>query len=139
MTVSVLEVVPPAMEKPVASGVSVNPLTEVGVMAPNVSVIAGVEFEVATDPLIPLAVTTDTSVTVPEVEEVPAPIAVLKVAASRAETELSALNLGKVTAEGFARVNKLEPTVVAPRDDLPVAATNPVAPPSHWLYLFQLV
>jgi len=70
-------------------------------------------------------------VTVPVVEDVPAPIAVLKVAASKEETVLSALNLGNVIAEGLVRVNKLLPTVVAPNEVLPVAATRLVAPPSH--------
>ncbi len=39
--------------------------TLVGVMAPRVSVIAGVVVAVATEPDTPLAVTTDTLVTVP--------------------------------------------------------------------------
>ena len=39
--------------------------TDVGVMAPRVSVIAGVVVELATLPLTPFAVTTDTEVTVP--------------------------------------------------------------------------
>ena len=72
-----------------------------------------------------------TLVTVPVVELVPAPIAVLKVAASSALTVLSALNLGNVIADGFVKVNIFPPTVVAPNDVLPVAAVNPVAPPSH--------
>lgn len=46
---------------------------------------------------------------------VPAPIALRKVAASKVETVLSALKRGKVTALGLVRVNKLPPTVVAPR------------------------
>ena len=70
-------------------------------------------------------------VTVPEVDDVPAPIAVLKVAASKAETVLSALNRGKVIADGLVSVNRLPPTVVAPSEVLPVAATRFVAPPSH--------
>ena len=45
--------------------VSVMPLTEVGVIAPNVSVIAGVVVAVATEPDTPFAVTTETEVTVP--------------------------------------------------------------------------
>jgi hypothetical protein len=40
--------------------------TEVGVIAPNERVIAGVVDGVATVPLIPLAVATDTKVTLPE-------------------------------------------------------------------------
>jgi len=39
--------------------------TEVGVMAPRVKVMAGVVLAVATDPLTPLAVTTEAEVTVP--------------------------------------------------------------------------
>ena len=39
--------------------------TEAGVMAPRVKVMAGVVVAVATDPLTPLAVTTDAEVTVP--------------------------------------------------------------------------
>ena len=41
--------------------------TELGVMAPKVRLMAGVLVEVATVPLIPFAVTTETSVTVPPV------------------------------------------------------------------------
>ena len=70
-----------------------------------------------------------TLVTVPD--PVPAPIAVRKSAADNAETVLSALNLGKVIALGLVIVNRLPPRVVAPRLVRPVAATNPVAPPSH--------
>ena len=40
-------------------------VTEVGVMAPSVNVIAGVVVGVATIPLTPLAVTTEADVTVP--------------------------------------------------------------------------
>ena len=46
-----------------------TPLTDVGVMAPSVSVIAGVLVEVATVPETPLASMTDTEVTVPEPAE----------------------------------------------------------------------
>jgi len=45
-----------------------------------------------------------TLVTVPVVELVPAPIAVLNVAASKAETVLSALMRGNVIAVGFVNV-----------------------------------
>ena len=45
--------------------VIVRPFTEVGVIAPNVSVIAGVVVGLATLPETPLAVTTETVVTVP--------------------------------------------------------------------------
>ena len=56
----------------------------------------------------------ETLVTVPVVELVPAPIAVLKSVALSADTVLSALKRGKVIALGFAKVNRLPPTVVAP-------------------------
>ena len=71
------------------------------------------------------------TVPVPETEvteppPVPAPIAVLKVAASRADTVLSALILGKVIADGLVSVKKFEPTVLAP---IPVRAVACVVPP----------
>lgn len=76
---------------------------------------------------------------------VPAPIAVRNVAASSADTVLSALNLGNVTALGLVSVNMLPPTVVAPNDVRPVAGTKLVELPSqckvlvyavsHWLCL----
>ena len=56
----------------------------------------------------------ETLVTVPEVELVPAPIALRKVAASKAETVLSALKRGNVTALGLVIVKRLPPSVVAP-------------------------
>lgn len=56
-----------------------------------------------------------TDVTVPVVELVPAPIALRKVAASSAETVLSALKRGKVTALGLVIVKRLSPSVVEPR------------------------
>ena len=62
---------------------------------------------------------------------VPAPIAVRNVAASKALTVLSALNRGNVMADGFVSVNMLPPTVVAPSEVRPVAATKLVDPPSH--------
>lgn len=76
-------------------------------------------------------------VTVPVVDEVPAPMAVLKVAASSAEIVLSAFSLGNVIADGLIRVNRFPPTVVAPKEVLAVAATRLVLPPSHcnlWVY-----
>jgi hypothetical protein len=54
-----------------------------------------------------------TEVTVPVVLLVPAPMAVLKVAASKLETVLSALTLRNVTAVGLVSVNRLLPTVEA--------------------------
>ena len=68
-----------------------------------------------------------TLVTVPL--PVPAPIAVLNVAASKALTVLSALNLGNVTADGFVKVNKLLPTVVAPKLVLALGAVVAPVPP----------
>ena len=62
---------PEMVEVPVTARVGVlepervMPLTEVGVIAPKVRVIAGVIVEVATEPETPLAVVTDTDVTVP--------------------------------------------------------------------------
>lgn len=69
------------------------------------------------DPLIlnPVGTVAATLVTVPVVELVPAPIAERKVAASKALTVLSALNLGNVIADGLVTVNKLLPRVVAPK------------------------
>jgi hypothetical protein len=93
--------------------------TDDGVISPSVSVIAGVVVAVATDPLTPLAVATLTVVTVPA----PPPIAVRKVEASSAETELSALTRMKRTALGLVRVNSPPPTVVAPRVARPAAAS----------------
>lgn len=70
-----------------------------------------------------------TEVTVPVVELVPAPIALRKVAASRAETVLSALNRGNVIALGLTSVNTLAPTVVAPKlVRAPDAVVEPVPP-----------
>lgn len=43
--------------------------TEVGTIAPNVKVIAGVVVALATEPDTPLAVVTETEVTVPVVED----------------------------------------------------------------------
>jgi len=71
-----------------------------------------------------------TLVTVPVVLEVPAPIAVRNVAASSALIVLSALNRGKVTALGLASVNRLLPTVVAPKLVLAFAAVDAPVPPS---------
>lgn len=70
-----------------------------------------------------------TEVTVPS--PVPAPIAVRKLVAVSAETLLSALMRGNVIALGLVSVKKLPPTVVAPKDVRPVAATKLVEPPSH--------
>jgi hypothetical protein len=63
---------------------------------------------------------------------VPAPIALRKLAAVKAETVLSTLNLGKVIAEGLVKVNIDCPMVVPPRLVRPVDATKPVLPPSHF-------
>ena len=63
---------------------------------------------------------------------VPAPMSLLKLAALLASTVLSALKRGKVMAEGFVKVNIDCPMVVPPKLVLPVAATSPVLPPSHF-------
>jgi hypothetical protein len=62
----------------------------------------------------------------------PAPIALRKLAAVKAETLLSALNLGKVIAEGFVKVNIDCPMVVPPKLVRPVDATKSMLPPSHF-------
>jgi hypothetical protein len=132
-TVNVFDAVPPAIVNPFATELSVNPFTLVGVIAPSPIVMAGVGDaidQVAVTPLFAVAV--ETLVTVPDVDEVPAPIAVRKSDAERALTVLSALNWGNVIADGLVNVNILLPRVVAPNDVLPVAAVSPVAPPSHF-------
>ena len=64
--VKVLEVVPPAIWKPIALACKVSPFTEVGVMAPNPIVKAGVVVAVAQVAVTPLlAAAVDTEVTVP--------------------------------------------------------------------------
>ena len=70
-----------------------------------------------------------TEVTVPVVLDVPAPMAVLKVAASSAETVLSAFTRKNRIAVGFASVNKFAPTVVAPKFVRAVAAVVAPVPP----------
>ena len=65
--VKVFEVVPPAIVNPVPAAVRVNPLTEVGVMAPRPIVRAGVVVavaQVAVTPLLAAAVETDVTVPV---------------------------------------------------------------------------
>ena len=61
---------------------------------------------------------------------VPAPIALRKVAASSALTELSALKRGKVTALGLVMVKRFPPRVEAPRPVRAVAALVPPVPPA---------
>ena len=77
------------------------------------------------------------TVPVPETEvteppPVPAPMAVRNVGASIVVIVLSALIWTNVIALGLVSVKKLPPTVVAPSDVRPVAATKSVAPPSHF-------
>ncbi len=60
---------------------------------------------------------------------VPAPIAVRKVAASREDTVLSALNRGNVTALGLVIVYRLPPSVVAPKLVRAAAAVVAAEPP----------
>ena len=68
-----------------------------------------------------------TEVTEPVPE--PAPIAVRKSAAFKADTVLSALNCGNVTALGFVMVKRFAPSVVAPRlVRAPEAEEDPVPP-----------
>jgi hypothetical protein len=74
-----------------------------------------------------------TDVTVPVVLEVPAPMAVRKAAASSVLTVLSALIRGNLIAATFASVKRFPPSVVAPNEVRPVAATRFVLPPSHCL------
>lgn len=98
------------------------------VTAKDPEVVTGVPLT-----LRPVGTLIPTLVTVPVVEEVPAPIAVRKVDASSVDTVLSALIRGKVTALGLVRVKKLAPAVVAPRLVRPVLAERLVLPPSHCL------
>ena len=88
--------------------------------------IVGVVVLLSIDIGLPAVVDAITFVTVP------APMAVRKLAAVKAETLLSALNLGKVIAEGFVKVNIDCPMVVPPKLVRPVDATKPVLPPSHF-------
>ena len=67
---------------------------------------------------------------VTEPPPVPAPIAVLKVAASRVETVLSALIRRNVIADGLVSVKRFEPTVVAPRLVRAAGAELAPVPPS---------
>ena len=65
-SVNVLEVVPPAMVKPVEAAVKVRPLTVPGVMLPSPMVSAGVLVAVAQVAVTPLlAAAVETEVTVP--------------------------------------------------------------------------
>ena len=66
------EVVPDTASVGVAEPETTTELTEVGAIAPSVSVIAGVVVLVATEPETPFAVVTETEVTVPEPEPVDA-------------------------------------------------------------------
>lgn len=70
-----------------------------------------------------------TEVTVPVVLDVPAPMAVRKSAAFREDTVLSALKRRNVTALGLLIVNRLLPSVVAPKLVRAVAAVVAPEPP----------
>lgn len=70
-----------------------------------------------------------TEVTVPVVELVPAPMAVRNAVASKEETVLSALKRGKEIDATFASVNKLPPSVVAPKFVRAAAAVVAPEPP----------
>ena len=61
----------------------------------------------------------------------PAPIAVLKSEAFKAEIVLFALILRNVIASGLVAVNKFEPRVVAPNEVLPVVAFKPLLEPDQ--------
>ena len=63
---------------------------------------------------------------------VPAPMSLRKLAAVLASTVLSALNRGKVIAEGLVKVNIDCPMVVPPKLVRPVDGVSPVLPPSHF-------
>lgn len=78
------------------------------------SVTANVPVVVMGEPVTDRNEGTDiaTEVTVPP--PLPAPIAVRKSAALKADTVLFALKRGNVTASGLVRVNILPPSVVAP-------------------------
>ena len=81
-------------------------------------------------PDVPTAKVCDDAVSVfNEVIEFPIPIAVRKSDADNADIVLSAFTLGKVIAEGFVRVKKFPPTVVAPRFVLAAAAVVAPVPP----------
>ena len=90
-----------------------------------VLLITELEISVPESPIVSAL----TEVTVPFVFEVPAPIAVLNSLAPKAETVLSALNLGKVTALGLLSVKIFPPTVVAPRFVLASVALLALVPP----------
>lgn len=104
--------------------VSVTLVSSVLVSAEPVTVMFGV---VPPDEASGAEAVTEVTVPLP----VPAPMAVRNVAASRVDTVLSAFTRKNVIALGLASVNRLEPTVVAPNEVRPVAATSPVLPPSH--------
>lgn len=88
--------------------------------------IARVPEVVIGEPVTVKPVGTEAATDVTDPPPVPAPIAVLKVAASRAETVLSAFTLRNVIALGFVKVKRFEPAVVPPR--LVRAAAAVVAP-----------
>lgn len=104
----------------------------VGMEYPDCNATANVPLVVTGDPDTVNPVGTVMATLVTEPDPVPAPMAVLNVAASNALTELSALMRGNVMADGLVSVKKFWPTVVPPRDVRPVDAVNPVAPPSHF-------
>ena len=124
-------------------------LTPANVCAPVVTtplepVPASGTFNVITGCDSPLITVLDKSVSTADVSvnaatdvteppPVPAPIAVLNDAASNHETVLFALACKNVIADGFVDVNIFPPTVVAPRDVLPVAEVPEFARvlPSH--------
>jgi hypothetical protein len=104
--------------------VIVLPLTDVGVIAPKVKVMAGVVVAVATVPDTPLAVVTLTDVTVPllEIELQPKPELVVQVNA-----EDAVLQLGMASAVGDAGEAVPLPTIVFAVILLCPLRGNPVA------------
>lgn len=109
--VDVIPVPPlPIGSVPVTCDVRLTPVS----VPPRVSEPDDVTVPVRVRPLtVPVPATL---VTVPVVELVPAPIALRKVAASKAETVLSALKRGNVTALGLVIVKRLSPSVVDPSE-----------------------
>ena len=88
---------------------------------------AGIEMAGVVPPEDTTGAVPVTAVTVPD--PVPAPIAVRNVAASKAETVLSALIRMNLIALGLGRVKRFEPSVVAPSAVRAAAAVVDPVPP----------
>jgi hypothetical protein len=123
----------------VSTLVDLKELQSEALSAPRLVADAVGTFNVMTGVVVPFATVDDKSVpVVPSVSAatdvtdpvpVPAPMAVLNVAASSVETELSALMRAKVMELGLGSVKKLDPTVVAPKLVRAVAAVIAPVPP----------